>query len=99
MPTTTGDVTTQRTLRTEGPTCRQCRQSEAKCAYLAGCCSRCSHWRHLDANGDDRHGNRPDCGTSGGYDSHRYRREAACGACKSAHSADVQRRNQLRVVA
>lgn len=75
-----------------GPACRSCRNTEARCALVAGCCDGCSHFQHLDTDGNDRHGNRPGCGTAGGYDSHRYRREAACEACKAAHSLDVQRR-------
>lgn len=82
----------RRTRREDGPACKRCARSEARCAYLAGCCEDCSHFRGLDADGNDVHGNTDRCGSDTGYSIHRKRREAACAACKSAHSLAVQRR-------
>lgn len=36
----------------EGPTCRRCKASEARCAYLASCCPTCTHWRYWTADGE-----------------------------------------------
>lgn len=78
-----------------GPSCRNCDTTEARCAYLAGCCGHCSHWRHLTADGNDRAATgRPrlpvEHGTQRGYDQHRARHEAACFACRRAHTETVR---------
>lgn len=38
----------------EGPRCRNCRRTEARCAWLGKCCAGCLHFRKLDENGNDR---------------------------------------------
>lgn len=40
-----------------GPQCACCRQTEARCAWLRGCCSTCSHWVGFTPNGEHVHGN------------------------------------------
>lgn len=35
-----------------GPSCRACKESEARCAWLGGCCSGCSHWAWWSPDGD-----------------------------------------------
>ena len=34
-----------------GPSCRNCQQTEQRCAFLQGCCGACSHWLRYDDNG------------------------------------------------
>lgn len=44
---TTGDL-----RRSEGPRCRGCKATEARCASTGGCCAPCSHWRHWTDDGE-----------------------------------------------
>lgn len=39
--------------RTEGPQCRQCKATEARCAWRGQCCGACSHFRWLDEHGNE----------------------------------------------
>lgn len=36
-----------------GEHCQACNATEADCARMGRCCSLCSHFTHLDANGND----------------------------------------------
>jgi len=85
--------------KNDNPSCTGCRSSEARCAWLNGqCCARCSHWPHLDADGNDK----PNvvvlvaCGTQQGYERHRHRRVTACDRCKAAHSVYELQRKAIR---
>lgn len=40
--------------RDQGPACRQCRTTEARCAWNNGCCGNCSHFKWLDNHGNER---------------------------------------------
>jgi len=83
------------TIRTEGPHCRCCKSTEARCAWNYGsCCPNCTHWIRYDAAGDeiksDMAGGRSrlpvEHGTDRGYYQHRVRHESACLRCRAAHS-------------
>lgn len=37
----------------QGPRCRSCQTTEARCAFNYECCPGCTHFRHLDATGNE----------------------------------------------
>lgn len=82
-----------RETRVEGPKCRRCRTTEARCAYAYGsCCESCTHWLRYDPAGNEplpasgRQRLPVEHGTDRGYHQHRVRHEEPCGACRAAHS-------------
>lgn len=80
-----------------GARCRDCQQSEARCAFLAGCCPACTHFGWLDADGQEKkQPRRPACGTEGGYAAHRYYNELPCGRCRDAHCRYNQAAAEVR---
>lgn len=83
----------------QGPRCRTCKTTEARCAFAYGeCCDNCSHWLAYDSAGElrisDAGGRRRlpvEHGTDRGYFQHRTRGELPCQPCRAAHSAHNQR--------
>lgn len=56
-----------------GRACTKCAKTEARCAWIGRCCPSCTHFRHLDSNGNEKQkpadviriDNRPVCDTCG----------------------------------